>query len=103
MKSNQKVILPSQKGILLIGGIVLSVLVIPFLGNMISTSVNWGAFDFAVAGALMIIFGIGIEVIRLNVKSLIVRVSVLLSFVLILLLLWVELAVGIFGSPIAGS
>lgn len=79
------------------------ILLIPFTANYVSDEVSWGLIDFIVAGTLLIIGGTLFELIIRNVKQLNKRAIAITVLILIILLLWIELAVGIFGSPIAGS
>jgi len=87
-------------------GILLSVaiiLLVPFVAMQISPDVNWSGFDFMVAGILLFSTAIIIELIFSKIKSSHKRVLFILLILTALLLIWAELAVGIFGSPLAGS
>lgn len=64
---------------------------------------NWKPFDFFVAGILLLGTGLSIELVLRRVKSFKKRMLICGIVLFGLLLLWAELAVGIFGSPIAGS
>lgn len=82
---------------------VLGILLINFMAMFFTSEVNWSAFDFMVAGILLFSIGLSIDQVLLRVKTLRMRL-VLCGLILFgLFLLWAELAVGIFGSPIAGS
>jgi len=59
--------------------------------------------DFVVAGVLLFGTGLTIEFVLRKVKSKKNRILICGFILLVLLLLWIELAVGIFGSPIAGN
>ena len=75
----------------------------PLVAMRVSDEVNWGAEDFIVAAALLVGLGSAFE---LYIKKIPSRRSKYLYVALLLLggvLLWAELAVGIFGSPIAGN
>ena len=82
---------------------VFALLLLPFIAMQFSAQVNWSAGDFVVAGTLLIGLCAGIELVLHFVKKplhrLVLGAVVLLSF----LLVWAELAVGIFGTPLAGS
>lgn len=78
-------------------------LLIPYGFMQFSNEVNWGPMDFALAGLLLIGVGLGCELILRKVKSRKARVVLCISVVLVLAVVWIEMAVGIFGSPIAGS
>jgi hypothetical protein len=64
---------------------------------------NWSIADFVVAVAILLIAGASFWLVvkkARSTKSRIVFVSIL---VLIIALVWAELAVGLFNSPFAGS
>ncbi len=87
-------------------GIVLTVaflLLIPFIAMQFTKEVTWTLFDFIVAGVLLLSTGLACEFVIRKVKKFEYRVAVCLVILAVLLLIGVELAVGIFGSPIAGS
>jgi len=64
---------------------------------------GWSGFDFAVAGGLLLgATGIYLLLSRL-VKSRRQRVVLGIALATALALLWAELAVGVFGTPLAGT
>lgn len=83
--------------------IVAFLLLIPFLAMQFTDEVNWSVFDFAVMGILLLSTGILLDLVLRKVKT--VQNRLLVGFVVLLafFLIWAELAVGIFGSPFAGS
>ena len=81
----------------------LSLLIIPLLGIMLTNSVEWSMFDFLLMGSLLLVLGIGIELTSLNFKQLNTRIAIISFIILLFLLIWIELAVGIFNSPFAGN
>lgn len=91
-----------QKSIL-IYGIAMLLLIIPFIGMQFSKEVNWSAFDFLIAGVLLFGTALIVDTILRKIKSNGQRMFLILLALLILFLIWAELAVGIFGSPFAGS
>ena len=84
---------------LIVGGILL----IPFFAMQLGTGVNWSGFDFLVMGILLFITGIAIERVLSKVSSTKNRLLICGIILIIFLLVWAELAVGVFGSPFAGS
>ena len=87
-------------------GIVLSavlLLLVPLVAMQFTREVNWSPADFAVAG--MLLFGTGLlcEFVIRRVKTARSRVILIVAILLALFLIWAELAVGIFGTPFAGS
>ncbi len=87
---------------LLLALLPLSLLCIPALGMVFSNQVVWSPFDFLVMGFLLFAMGFSIQYLRFKglKKKLFWRYLSLL--IIVFLLLWAELAVGIFGSPLAG-
>lgn len=83
--------------------IVLLVMLIPLLAMQFTTEVNWSLFDFIAAGILLLGTGLTIEFVLQKVKSPKNRILISAIIIILLLLLWAELAVGVFGSSIAGS
>lgn len=81
----------------------LFLLVIPLIGMTITDEINWSPFDFFTMGSLLILLGIGINLVSSRVKNLKYRVLYIGVIVIIFMLIWAELAVGLFGTPIAGS
>jgi hypothetical protein len=77
-----------------LGTIVL--LMVPLIGDW-----PWSLSDFVLGGTLIFLAGLAYELISRFVpkRRLIVGVIVLIVF----LLVWAELAVGLFGTPFAGS
>ncbi|MBK9155443.1 MAG: hypothetical protein IPM25_14720 [Chloracidobacterium sp.] len=63
----------------------------------------WGPFDFIVAGVLLIGAGVAIEIALRLVRGFWQRVAVCVGVLFFLLLIWAELAIGVIGTPLAGS
>ena len=78
-------------------------LLIPLLGNFFSGEVNWSLFDFLVMGIILLTFGILINLIIDKLKKRSFKVLFIIVTLLVFALIYLELAVGIFGSPFAGS
>lgn len=78
-------------------------LLIPLVAMQFSKEVNWSLFDFLVAGFLLLGTAIILELILKNVKKTTHRVLLLIGLFCGLFLVWAELAVGIVGTPFAGS
>jgi uncharacterized membrane protein len=84
-------------------GIIAFLLLIPALAMQFTKEVDWNIFDFVVMGVLLSITGLAIEVITRKVTSTKWRLIITGLIILALLLTWAELAVGLFGTPFAGS
>jgi hypothetical protein len=80
-----------------------AILLVPFVAMRFTREVNWTAFDFLVAGVMLAGIGSLYVLLTRKLRTPIQRRAVGGGLLLTLMLLWAELAVGIFGSPIAGS
>jgi hypothetical protein len=86
--------------------IVLSValiLLIPLVAMQFTNEVNWTFFDFVVAAVLLIGTGLTIELAIRTIRNKNYQIALIVAILFLLFLVWAELAVGIFGSAIAGS
>lgn len=79
------------------------ILLAPFIAMQFTPEVNWSTIDFIVAGSLLIGAGLIVELIIRKVRSKENRNFLIIGIIVLLLLVWIELAVGIFGTPLAGS
>ena len=80
----------------------LLLLLIPLFGNLFSNQVNWSLFDFIVMGLLLVLTGLSIHFIKEKVRNKKLRIVPIIFVIIIFLMIWAELAIGVFGSPIAG-
>jgi hypothetical protein len=96
MKSNDKRLLGIMTAVTVI-------LCIPFVAMFFTDEVNWTSSDFVIAGILLYGTGGIIELVLRNVKKVKSRIVVCSIILLVLMLIWAELAVGIFGTPLSGS
>ena len=81
----------------------LFLLLIPLIGMTITDEINWNPIDFIIMGSLLILLSIGINFASNRAKNLKNRVLYIGILVIIFMLIWAELAVGLFGTPFAGS
>jgi hypothetical protein len=95
--------LPKSKTLLIIISLVFFLLLIPFLAMQFTNEVTWSVMDFVMAGILLLGTGLAIEYVLRKVKNTKHHIIICSLILLALLLLWLELAVGIFGTPIAGD
>ncbi len=79
----------------------LSLLLIPLLASLAFTDFNWKVSDFIIFGLLLFSFSFAIAWASRLVGSR--KWLVIAAFILLFFLIWAELAVGLFGSPWAGS
>ena len=79
------------------------ILMVPLIAMQFTNEVNWDVFDFIIAGGLLLgTCFLGEYLIR-KIKNLQHRAAVIILLKAAFILIWVELAVGLFGSPIAGN
>lgn len=95
--------LPQPKILLILLSIVFLLLLIPFVAMQFTNEVNWSVMDFVMAAILLFGTSLVIEFVLRKVKSTKHRILICVIIIVILLLIWTELAVGIFGSPVAGN
>lgn len=92
-----------NKRLLTILATAIALLLIPLIAMSFTNDVNWKIFDFLVAGILLIGTGLTLEFILRKIKTLRFRILFGIALFALLFLIWAELAVGIFGTPFAGS
>jgi hypothetical protein len=78
-------------------------LLVPLIAMQFTPEVNWSPADFLVMGALLLSAALIIELISKMVKGKQQRILLWVAIVIVFLLVWAELAVGVFGTPFAGS
>ena len=87
-------------------GIVATVgllMLIPFLAMRFTDEVKWNLADFVVMGILLLGTGLLCELVLRKVTKVGNRIAICAAILAALVLIWIELAVGIFGTPFAGS
>jgi len=102
LTNNSSIMTVQNKRLMLILAAVPTILLIPLIAMQFSNGVDWKILDFVIMGILLLGTGLLCELVLRKVKSTKGRIilcgAVLFSF----LLIWAELAVGIFGTPFAG-
>ncbi|MEM8901957.1 MAG: hypothetical protein AAGC85_27870 [Bacteroidota bacterium] len=83
--------------------ITASILLIPLIAMQFTEEVNWTIGDFMVAGALLLGFGLLFDLAIRLIKKSRYRVLIIIAILILFLLVWAELAVGLFGTPFAGN
>ncbi len=78
-------------------------LLIPLTAMQFTDEVSWGFLDFTVMGGLL--FGTGLVggLVWRQVSNTVYRALLIIAIVGTFLLVWAELAVGLFGTPLAGN
>ncbi len=72
-------------------------LLVPLLAMLITREVNWGIGDFVVAGMLIFCARMAYAIVSMQLPNKPQRIAWALVILLALLLVWAELAVGIFS------
>lgn len=80
-----------------------ALLLIPFIASKITGEVKWGPFDFVIAGVLLLGTGLTIEFVLRKVQKTTHRLAICAGILFVLFIVWAELAVGLIGTPLAGS
>ncbi len=80
------------------------ILTIPFVEQLDGNAeFNWSVFDFILAFVMLLSLGFGLEYLIRKIPSIKVKIFAILVVCFLFILLWAEMAVGIFNSPIAGD
>lgn len=93
----------SNKRLIIILLFALVILLTPFIAMQFSDEVNWTLFDFIIAGLLLFSGGTALEFLFRKIKNQKLKVVLIVIVLFLFILIWTELAVGIFGTPLAGS
>jgi len=91
-----------RKRLLPIALLTTAILLIPLIAMQFTDEVNWGLMDFLIAAFLLLSTGIILDLIRKKAKHSI-RKILFVIVLLIFILIWIELAVGILGTPFSGD
>lgn len=76
-------------------------LLIPLIAMQFTNEVNWTLFDFVAAGVLLLGTGLLCELVIRKVTNIKYRIAICAALLAALILVWLQLAVGIFGTPLA--
>jgi len=79
------------------------ILAVPLVAMLFTSEVDWGLFDFIVMGALLCGTGSVYVLAARMIPIFQYRLVLGIALAIMLLLAWAELAVGLFGTPFAGS
>jgi len=80
-----------------------AILLVPLVAMQFTAEVRWTVGDFIVAGTLLAGTGIIFDLAMSNTRTRKTRLVAAAAIGLAFLSIWAELAVGIVGSPFAGS
>lgn len=79
------------------------ILLIPVIAMQFTDEVNWTLLDFVVAAVLLFSTGLMCELTLRKIKKTKYRIAICLALLLSFILIWAELAVGIFGTVFSGQ
>lgn len=85
------------------GGLALLLLLPALAMQLGAEGVDWSASDFVIMGVLLSMLGLGIEAAVRLLPSWRARLIAIGAVLAAFLLIWAELAVGVLGTPFAGS
>ena len=86
-------------------GIVFTVvllLLVPLIAMQFTNQVKWTLSDFVAMGVLLLGAGLMCELVMRKIKKIKYRIAIVVAILVALLLIWAELAVGIFGTLLGG-
>jgi peptidoglycan/LPS O-acetylase OafA/YrhL len=92
-----------NRRLMIILSTVAILLLIPFVAMQFTNEVDWDIVDFTIMGVLLLGTGLICELVMRNVKSIQNRIIICGAILITFLLIWAELAVGIFGTAFSGS
>lgn len=92
----------NKNQLFVLGGTCL-LLLIPLIGMQFTSEINWSLSDFIAMGILLLALGFTCEFVFRKISNKTFRLGLIALLVIVFLLIWIELAVGIFNSPFAGS
>ncbi len=92
-----------KKEYIFIAFVVALILAIPLIAMQFTDQVVWKLNDFIVASILLLSTGVGFQYLMASGWSKRVKKIIGAVIVILFVLVWIELAVGVFGTPWAGS
>lgn len=96
IKTYENNLIMQNKRLIIIGLITAILLLIPFISMQFTDEVNWTLIDFVVAGVMLFGTGLLCDFALRSIKKIHYRIAVCAAILLAFLLIWAELAVGIF-------
>lgn len=93
----------NSKRLIIIMASVVALLLVPLIAMQFTNEVDWKLADFIIMGILLMGTGLSCEFVLRKERSTKNRILVCGVILLVFFLIWAELAVGIFGTPFAGS
>ena len=85
-----------NKSLIFIISVVALLLLTSLIAMQFTNEVNWNILDFIIAGILLLGTGLAFNFVMQKVKNTKFRIAICLAILVLLFLIWVELAVGVF-------
>ena len=92
-----------SKSIIRVAFVTAAILLVPFVVMQLTDKMSWDAEDFVIMGVFLLGAGLAIEFALGSLRHPTRRAIAVLMIAALFLLVWAELAVGVFGTPWAGS
>jgi peptidoglycan/LPS O-acetylase OafA/YrhL len=92
-----------NKNVIRIALVTAFILLIPLVVMQFSDEVAWNLTDFATIGVLLFGTGLLYELAARKTRNIKYRAAIGIALAAAFILIWLELAVGIFGTPFSGS
>ena len=73
-----------------------ALLLLPFIASFLTKEINWSLLDYIMMALLLAFFATAIVFIKNKFENLLARKIAIIIIFLVFLLIWAELAVGIF-------
>ena len=93
----------TKKSLSIIISVTVIFLLIPLIAMQLSNDVQWNTSDFLMAAILLLSAGIATDLIIRKVQKKESKIVLILAILVIIAIIFIELAVGLFDSPFAGS
>lgn len=100
---NSKPPRPLSRDVATVAVATAAILLLALAATQLGAAMSWDLFDFVLMGTLLATTGLMFVLVARHTPNSAHRMLAGVALALVLLLLWAELAVGVFGSPIAGS
>ena len=81
----------------------LLLLIIPLIGMNFTNEIDWDLSDFIISGLILLVFSLTANFIINRISNRNRRVVYITILLILFVFIWIELAVGIFGTSFAGS
>lgn len=99
MRENMtRMTMKNNKNIIRIALVTILLLLIPFIGMLVSDEMNWGLFDFIFMGTLIFGIGLAYELVARRLNIITYRAAVGIALVTAFFLIWINTAVGFIGD-----